>query len=131
MSPRVDSLAGWSAQPNIIVTTIPGSNPPITEVEVVWPQGHSTVTWRIDLASIADYRALLAKVATVDILGVTDNIQSHAGNTIEGGGQLTVDLPNTLLMGLSNEAMQVDGRMEVDATFLRQLDPVTGLSVPI
>lgn len=129
MASRDEGLGVWSDEPNIVVTNIPGSTGP-PEIEVVRKQGPSMVTWRLYLATVADYTALKAKQATVDTLTVAVNTQTHsdAQNTIEGNP--VVQLPHTLLMRIGDEMRMVDGSVEASATFFRQLDS-SGSAVPL
>lgn len=119
------TVAGWTAQPNIIVTSIPGSNPPITEVEIVWPQGPSRATWRVNVDNQTDYLALVAKTTSIDTLIVPRRVQAHAGSELSG----QVYLPHTMLLSMGPPAARIDGSIEVDCTFMRQLDPATGEAV--
>ena len=118
-------MPGWIAQPNIIVTPIPGSSPPITEVEIVWPQGPSRATWRVYVDNQTDYLALVAKTAVIDTLIVPERVQAHSGT--EAGGQ--VHLIHTMLLSMGPPSARIDGSIEVDMTWLRQLDPATGEAV--
>ncbi len=129
MASRDEGLSVWSDEPNIIVTNIPGSTGP-PEIEVIRKQGPSMVTWRLYLATVADYTALKAKQATVDTLTVAMGTQTHsdAQNAIEGFTDVV--LPHTLLMRISDEMRMVDGSVEASATFFRQLDSF-GEAVPL
>ncbi len=121
----------WSLPMNIVKTSIPGASPPITEVEVVLT-GPSVVTWRLHLDSRADYQALRAKLGTVDTLSIARDLQSHDGAESTVDGVVHVTLPYTLLDGLGRDTeFALAGWVEVDATFLRQLDPATGSAVPL
>jgi hypothetical protein len=121
-------IAGWSGGPKIIVTPIAGSDPPITQLEKIYT-GPSRVMWRLYLDSIEDYQALKAKEGTIDILTVAANTQTHPGDAVTVNGEPHVQLPHTQLLLLNDEDVRFADYVEVEATFVRQLDPATGLPV--
>lgn len=123
------TLAQWAQTRNVKLTPIPGSNPPIVEEEVI-SHTRSTVTWRLELASIADLRRLHRMVGTTQTLTLIHGIQLHEGDYAMVAGHEYELLGSTTLFGLANSVTTVDDTAEVDATFHRLIDPVTGLVVP-
>lgn len=119
----------WEQAFNYATHIVPGSNPPIVVTDRI-SVGPSTVTWTIELDCQDDYRALVAKRATSDVLTVPFTLQSHTGTVEEGTHIPYVALPHTVLMDLGRAATDVEGPVTVSATFLRVVDPATGEVVP-
>src|SRR5690554_5961200 len=69
-------LPDWEMRSNIQSYVVPGSNPPIVVNDLVNHEA-STVTWRLRLASLADYRKLLTMRGQVGRLYVMAGLQSH------------------------------------------------------
>lgn len=124
-----DAIPDWSAPANIATHVFPGAFPPRMEIEVI-SFAPSVVTWRLALDSRADYHKLLALLGKTAILTVLAGLQSHLGTFHQDLGLGYMELPQTTLMELSNQAFYVGGDVEVDATFLRQVDPETAMAVP-
>lgn len=125
------SVPDWvGSEPNIDIQVIPGSFPPVVETELI-SFGPATVTWRLAFDGRDDLRKMRAKLGTVGTLSIIAGIQSHIGvyRGIHGRGY--EHLPETLLMAVDNVAVDIEGRVEADATFLRVIDPATGLAVAI
>lgn len=122
--PDSGNLPGWSTPGNIHVHVIPGAFPPRSSIEVVSIEP-SVATWHLWLPNRAAYHALLARLTTAATLTVVANTQMHPGTYYELHGFAYEDLPQTTLIGLDNELIASDGVVEVDATFMRQVDPVT------
>jgi hypothetical protein len=95
----------------------------------VMPSGVSTLTWRLHFDTLDDYWAMLAKLTTTATLTVPANVQTHRGTERPIHGEDYVDLPGTMLLGLSADAPDPDGQIEAVATFQRHIDPATGLLV--
>ncbi len=126
---RSGELADWSMTPNIVTHVFPGGFPSRSEIEVIGFEP-SVVTWRLWLASRADYHRLLAQIGKTGNLTVLAGRQSHLGVYHEVHGVAYEDLPYTTLMNLSNQRFFIDGDCEVEATWQRQIDPATALGVP-
>jgi len=130
MDERDDAIADWEgSEPNIAITIIPGSFPPVVEKELI-SFGQATVTWRLDFDSRADLQKFRAKLGTEATLSIIAGIQSHIGTYREIHGQGYEELPYTTLMRVDRVAAYVDGSAEADATFLRVINPETGEAVP-
>lgn len=124
------AVPDWTgSEPNIAITIIPGSFPPVVEKELI-SFGSATVTWRVGLDSRDDFRRLRSKLGTVGTLSILAGIQSHIGEHHPFHGQGYEYLPNTTLMALERVTVTIDGWVEADATFLRVIDPETGQAVP-
>lgn len=121
-------LANWSTEENIQVHVIPGAFPPIVEIEVV-SSGPSTVTWRLAFDTREELGRLAAFKGRSLTLTLINGVQSHVGRYEDIHGRAYEHLPHTILMALTNETTPVGGPYEVDATFLRALDPETGQAV--
>ncbi len=121
-------LTNWSESDTIVVHSIPGSFPPRTEIEVV-SFGPAVVTWRLAFDSRTDLQRLRAQKGKTATLTMVAGIQSHIGIHEQIHGRAYERLPHTTLMALENEATPVGGPYEVDAIFLRTLDPDTGQAV--
>lgn len=128
---NANGIASWSSpKPNISRRTIPGSFPPRVETELISFEP-SSVSWLLSFDTMADYWALLAKLATVDTLTMLANTQSHRGTYISVHGIGYVALSFTMLDDLTDPLVEVDGAIEASAVFTRQIDPRTGLAVPL
>lgn len=119
----------WEQPYTYRTLVVPGSNPPIVVTDRI-SIGPATVTWTIELECQDDYRALLAKRSTKDVLTVPMKLQSHLGTVEEGTHGPYVALPHTVLMDLGRAATELEGPVRVAATFLRVIDPATGEVVP-
>ncbi len=121
-------LANWSTEENIQVHVISGAFPPIVEVEVV-SSGPSTVTWRLAFDSREELGRLTALKGRSLTLTPIVGVQSQIGQHEQIHGRAYEHLHHTTLMALTNESTPVGGPYEVDATFLRAIDPETGQAV--
>lgn len=122
-------LPNWSTAENIVVHVIPGAFPPRVEIEVV-SSGPSTVTWRLAFGSREELGRLVALKGRSLTLTLIVGVQSQVGQYEQIHGRAYEHLPHTTLMALDNESTPVGGPYEVDATFLRAIDPDTGQAVP-
>jgi len=121
-------LANWSTAENIQVHVIPGAFPPKVEIEVV-SSGPSTVTWRLAFATREELTRLLPWKGRTATLTLLNGVQSQIGQYEQLHGRAYEHLSFTTLMALDNESTPVGGPYEVDATFLRVIDPDTGTAV--
>lgn|SRR5690606_10622781 len=123
---RTDTqIADWEQSYTYRTYNVPGSFPPKTVTDRI-SVGPATVTWTLEFECMADYRAMLAKRATEDVLTVPLKLQSHTGEVVEGTQVPFVELPQTTLMDMTRALVELDGTVRAAATFLRVLDPSTG-----
>lgn len=123
------STPAWTApEVNARTFVIPGSFPPVSEIEII-SIGPSSLTWRLHFDSLDDYHAMLAKLTTTDTLTVPENVQSHKGTYRPIHGEGYIELTGTTLLGLDADAPDPEGSIEAVATWQRHIDPATGLVV--
>ena len=127
---RVDRQSGmyrdWEWQPSIEVRHIPGSN-----TAVVQHMGNppATITLRLLFHDMVDYRSFLQKQGTTGVLTLLANATSAIG-VVEH--KLNVDyehLDAVTLLRVGSALIPVGSwSIETEATFMRAMDPLTGLA---
>lgn len=119
------AIADWESAPIVTERHIPGTN----RVDIhVMGYGLATVTWRLEFDCPHQYQALRMRLGTVGTLTLVAGLQSHPGTEITRLDRVYEQLPNTRLATLTRLARYPDGTIEVDATFKRAFDPITGTS---
>jgi hypothetical protein len=116
------AMPDWSQEAYTLSRHVPGSDRTIVQT---LGKGPLTVTYRLWLESVGDYRALQAKVQRIDVLvlfaGMTSAGSTYVGEVtyvdVRGEGYVFINAVN--LFSLGQPSIFVDGTVEVDATFQR------------
>lgn len=121
-----DELPDWEVEPIVSSRHIPGSYTTIVQYHGMGP---ATVTYRLELDSVEEYRKLVARIMTMVTLTTLGNHASVRGRIEYRLGHVYEHLDNTLLAGIRNVTFAVDGFVEADVTFQRAFNPATGGAV--
>lgn len=96
---------------------VPGSDRNITQM---LGKGPKTVTYRLELDTRADFRALEAKVQETDTLVLFAQMTAESGTYVDIHGEGYLEIANVTLISLgATPQIYPDGTVEIDATFQR------------
>lgn len=129
---EADPLSGvytdWRIEPIEVSELVPYSSIWITEHVGYEP---ARVTWQLNFDDREAYFAFLAKLRTVGTLTVLAGFQSLKGEqkTLGNPARLYELLDQVKLVGIADQALEVDGSASCRATFERLVDPITRLAV--
>lgn len=117
----------WQWSPAIEIRHIPGSN---TGVAQHMGNPPATITLRLSFTDVADYRLFMRKQGVTGTLTLLANFTSASG-TVQH--QLNADYEHldatTLISVRDTQILIGDEGVDCQATFMRAMDPLTGLAV--
>lgn len=116
-----------------IVSAAKKEHVPYSNITITERMGHApaVVTWRLRFHRKDDYFAFLAKLGTVGTLTVMAGFQSLKGTQVTLGNppRWYEVLDQVSVEDIRNQEIALDGSVELDCTFERQIDPLTRLAV--
>ncbi len=120
-----DTLPNWTGGPRISQWAVANSDRTITQVNGRDPW---TITLSLEFERVADLELMDGVQGVRATLRYLAGITKSVGGTVEVLiGDRYLVLPDTLLMGLSNESIEVDGICNAEATFQRSASTDTYL----
>jgi hypothetical protein len=113
-------MPGWSQESFTSTVHIPGSDRNET---FLLGSGPLTITYRLVLASVADYRELVSMKQTQDMLTLYTSMCELGGREVVHFGTTYTELDAVTLLDVGGVTVRVDGEVECDATFQLEARP--------
>ena len=108
----------WEQATYSNVVHIPGSNSSVTFLVGTGPL---TATWTVECDNAEDYAALTALVQAEGTLRMPAVVAERMGTETDLFGIIYTEIPDVVLMGLTRPQIALNGCIQCDATFMREV----------